>query len=96
MIGLFSLFPSFPSIFLSAFLSLFEFSEICLSSQLYKFYSSPSIIRMIKARRMRWAGHEWGRGGVHIGYWWESRKDGNHWEDQDVGGWTILKWILER
>jgi hypothetical protein len=19
-----------------------------------------------------------------------------HWEDQDVGGWTILKWILER
>jgi hypothetical protein len=18
-----------------------------------------------------------------------------HWEDQDVGGWTILKWILE-
>jgi hypothetical protein len=20
----------------------------------------------------------------------------NHWEDQDVDGWTILKWILER
>jgi hypothetical protein len=20
----------------------------------------------------------------------------SHWEDQDVGGWTILKWILER
>jgi hypothetical protein len=20
----------------------------------------------------------------------------NHWEDQDVGGWAILKWILER
>jgi hypothetical protein len=20
----------------------------------------------------------------------------NHWEDQDVGGWTVLKWILER
>jgi hypothetical protein len=20
----------------------------------------------------------------------------NHWEDQDVGGWKILKWILER
>jgi hypothetical protein len=19
-----------------------------------------------------------------------------HWEDQDVGGWTLLKWILER
>jgi hypothetical protein len=35
-------------------------------------------------------------GGVHIGYWWESQKERNHWEDQDVGGWTILKWILER
>jgi hypothetical protein len=20
----------------------------------------------------------------------------DHWEDQDVGGWTISKWILER
>jgi hypothetical protein len=20
----------------------------------------------------------------------------NHYEDQDIGGWTILKWILER
>jgi hypothetical protein len=20
----------------------------------------------------------------------------DHWEDQDVGGWTILKWILDR
>jgi hypothetical protein len=28
---------------------------------------------------------------MHIGYWWES-----HWEDQDVGGWTILKLILEK
>jgi hypothetical protein len=37
-----------------------------------------------------------GRRGMHIGYWWESGKEGDHWEDQDVGGWTILKWILER
>jgi hypothetical protein len=20
----------------------------------------------------------------------------NHWEDREVGGWTILKWILQR
>jgi hypothetical protein len=32
-----------------------------------------------------------GRGGMHIVYWWESRKEGDHWEDQDVGGWAILK-----
>jgi hypothetical protein len=35
-------------------------------------------------------------GGMHIGYLWECQKEGDHWEDQDVGGWTILKWILER
>jgi hypothetical protein len=33
---------------------------------------------------------------IYIGYWWESQKVGDHWEDQDIGGWTILKWILER
>jgi hypothetical protein len=33
---------------------------------------------------------------MHIGYWLESQKERDHWEDQDVGGWAILKWILER
>jgi hypothetical protein len=33
---------------------------------------------------------------MHIKYWWESKKERDHWEDRDVGGWTILKWILER
>jgi hypothetical protein len=37
-----------------------------------------------------------GRSGMHIGYWWESQKDKDHKEDQDVGRWTILKWFLER
>jgi hypothetical protein len=32
---------------------------------------------------------------MHIGYWWESQKVRDHWEDQGVGGWTILMWILE-
>jgi hypothetical protein len=36
------------------------------------------------------------RRGMHKGYWWVSQKEGDHWEDQDVDGWTILKWILER
>jgi hypothetical protein len=31
-----------------------------------------------------------------IGYWWEIQKERDHWEDQDIGGWTILKWIMER
>jgi hypothetical protein len=33
---------------------------------------------------------------MHIGYWWEIQKERHHWEDQDVGGWKILKWILDR
>jgi hypothetical protein len=33
---------------------------------------------------------------MHIGYWWEIQKERDHWEGQDVGGWTILKCILER
>jgi hypothetical protein len=38
--------------------------------------------------------HEWGRRGMHIGYWWESQKERDHWEDKDVDGCTKLKWIL--
>jgi hypothetical protein len=34
------------------------------NEELHKLYSSPSIIRIIKSRRMRWAGHvARGRGG---------------------------------
>jgi hypothetical protein len=65
---------------------------------LHNLYSSPSIIRMIKSRRMRWAEHvvRVGRREMHMGYWSESQVERNHWEDQCVDGWTILKWILER
>jgi hypothetical protein len=38
----------------------------------------------------------WGRRGIHIGYWWESKEERDHREDQGIGGWTILKWILEK
>jgi hypothetical protein len=37
-----------------------------------------------------------GRRGMHIEYWWESQMEIDHREEQDVGGWTISKWILER
>jgi hypothetical protein len=33
---------------------------------------------------------------MHVGYWWESQKNRDHWEAQDIGGWGILKWILEK
>jgi hypothetical protein len=33
---------------------------------------------------------------MHIGYWWESQKERDHYEDQGVGGRTLLQQILER
>jgi hypothetical protein len=68
------------------------------NEELHNLYSSPSEIRMSKSRRMRWAGYvtRMGRGGMHIGYWWESWKEGAHKEDHGVCGWTILNSILER
>jgi hypothetical protein len=53
---------------------------------------------MIKSRRMRWAGHvaRTGKRGMYVGYLWENQKERDHWEDRDIGGWTILGWILEK
>jgi len=42
------------------------------NEELNDLYSSPNIIREIKSRRMRWAGHiaRMGREEVHIGFCW--------------------------
>jgi hypothetical protein len=34
--------------------------------------------------------------GMNMGYWSENQKERDHWEHQDVSGYTILKWIVER
>jgi hypothetical protein len=53
---------------------------------------------MIKSRRMRWAGHVARMGEKRNAYriFVGNPEGRDHWEDQDVGGWTILKLILER
>jgi hypothetical protein len=49
------------------------------NEELHNLCFSPSIIRIIKSRRMRWAEHiaRIGRRGLHIGFWWESQKEGD-------------------
>jgi hypothetical protein len=37
-----------------------------------------------------------GRRGIYVGYLWEGQKERYHKEDQDVGGWIILKLILDK
>ena len=66
------------------------------NEELSDLYSLPNIVRVVKSRRMRWAGHVVrmvdGRG-VHrvlIG-----KPEGrDHWGDPDVDGKIILKWIF--
>jgi len=40
------------------------------NKELSNLYCSPNIVRVIKSRRMRWAGmwNVWGRGKVHTGF----------------------------
>jgi hypothetical protein len=41
------------------------------NEELHNLYCSPSIIRIAKSRRTRWAGHvaQMGRRGMHTGFW---------------------------
>jgi hypothetical protein len=50
------------------------------NEELHVLYSSSSVIRIIKSRRMRLAGHvaRMGRRGTLIDYWWESQGERNH------------------
>jgi len=60
--------------------------------------SSPIILRVIKSRRMRRAGHV-ARMGVErgcIGSWWGNRREGDHWGDIGLDGCIILGWISRR
>jgi hypothetical protein len=65
----------------------------------HNLHSLPSIIKVITSRRVRCVGHvaRMRREGMHVGYWWESRK-----ENQDVDnikinlreiGWDGMDWI---
>jgi hypothetical protein len=68
------------------------------NDELHDLYSSPNIVRVIKSKMMRWAGHvaRMGRGEVLTGLWLGGPKARDHWEDLGVGGRITLRWILGR
>jgi hypothetical protein len=38
----------------------------------------------------------WGRGEVCTGFWWGNLREGDQWEDPDVDGRIILRWIFRK
>jgi hypothetical protein len=62
------------------------------NEELHDFYSSLSIIRITKSKRMRWAGHvAQVRGGMRTRYLREILKEIVHKEDQE-----LVRWIVEK
>jgi hypothetical protein len=61
-------------------------------------YSSPYIIRAIKSRIIRWAGHvaRLGRAEVHTGFSSGNLRESDHLEDRGVYGWITLRWIFRQ
>jgi hypothetical protein len=70
------------------------------NKDLHNLYSSPDIIRQIKSRKMRWAGHMARMGEERNVYrvLMESQKERetDHVEDQGIDGRMGSEWILVR
>jgi hypothetical protein len=66
--------------------------------ELHSLYFSPNNVRVIKSRRMRWAGHvaRMGRGEEFTRFLLGGQKARDHWGDLGVGGRITLRWILGR
>jgi len=60
-------------------------------------YCSPNIVRVIKSRRMRWAGRvaHMRRGEVIKGFWWRNLRERDHVGNPGVDG-RILRWIFRK
>jgi hypothetical protein len=62
--------------------------------ELRDLYTLPSVIRIIKSRRMRWAGHIAQIGEKRKAYrlLLEKPKGKSPLEDQDIGRWILERW----
>ena len=83
----------------SVHLIMFYVAILVFGEEYKPWISSPcSVVRVIKSRRMRWAGHvaHMGEERGCIGSCWGNRRERDHWGDLDVDGWIILGWISRR
>ena len=65
---------------------LYYYCQVLHNEELNDLYSSPNNFRVIKSRRMRWAGYvaRVGREDVHTGFWWGYLRERDHLEDQGL------------
>ena len=56
-------------------------------------YSLPIIVRVIKSRRMRWAGHVacMGTGEAYTGFWWGNLRERDRLEEPSLDKRIILR-----
>jgi len=68
------------------------------NEELDDLYSSPSIFRVIKSGRMRWAGHvaRMGRGEAYTEFWWGNLRERDHLGDPGLDGMIILRSIFRK
>jgi hypothetical protein len=68
------------------------------NEELNDLYSLTNIVREVKSRRMRWAGHvaRMAEGEVFTGVWWGSLWERDNWGDPDVDGRIILRGIFRK
>ena len=66
------------------------------NKELSDLYPLPNIVRVVKSRRMRWAGHvaRMGQGRGCTGFWLGNLRERDHWGDPDADGRIILRWIF--
>jgi len=69
-----------------------------VNEELNDLYSLPNIVRVVKLRRMRWAGHvaRMGRRETYTGFWWGNMRERDRLGDPGVDGKIILRWIFRK